>query len=1025
MKLLQETAVRRKKTDEIIEAVASRIRSLEEEQRELVEFQQLEKQRRCLEYELTDRDWKGAQEKIENLEAEKREIAEQLHKAQREASELRQRLDEASAEAARAQSEKQRLSVEHDEAERRRAQYLDDLSRARLDLDDEEKRSRDAAKSRDDLANEARRVQSECQEMKNSLNNLKPNLERESERRAGLQQRKQVSEAQRGQLFAKQGRGSQYTSVAQRNKALREEIASRSTRRDRAVKELDEARNAVNQAQTAIEKAQGDATTNRNEAIRLEQELNDKIAQELRLVTERLDGWTEKRRSLLQEREKRTRERDEAERQVVLFTGKIENSMPRPQRNALSEVRNWVVKNDLEKDVYGTLLENIDVPADYCIAAESTAGSALFNLLVKDDQIAGQIVSLVRKGSLGSIVCTPLNQLETKPRQYPKIKGVKPLVEVVSCAQWAYPAVQQVFGRTVVCATLELCDEVSRKHGLDAITLDGDKVSSRGTLTGGYQDPSRFVRLSLNQKMRAAKGKVDAIRPRLAGIEQEAQAAYNQLDELHSRRRELVNLRGSRRTALATAAEACEEAEGRATRQEDVRRQNQERCDELQSHIAQYEAAIEAMETEMQSKTLGGLSSEEEAQFQQLGEELRDLEKSLAGVNEQCHALEREIKGQELHLKDFLRKRLLEIEAELRRDLPGDHEERLQERKKAVDRLQRVQKESETALKELLKQLNTADATLAKSKVDMEKLQVEDQKFQNTLNQFTGSLDDIALKVNSLVKKKGESDEKLRSLTVVSTDMAKYKEMTPQQLMKQLGATNKALGKFEHVNKKAIDQYTTFMDQLQELQQKKTIIDQSREAVERFIRSVDAQKDETLKQTLERVDKYFREIFADLVSGGVGKLRLLNASDQAIESEETPTRPGEEDRTRGVRIEVSFTGQSTSFLTMPQLSGGQKTVVAISLIFAIQRLEPAPFYLFDEIDAALDAQYRTAVARLIARDARNAQMVLTTFRPEIIETADRFYRVYQKNRASRIECVARAEAKKVIEEQTRRGQVEA
>merc|ERR1711988_1117799 len=96
------------------------------------------------------------------------------------------------------------------------------------------------------------------------------------------------------------------------------------------------------------------------------------------------------------------------------------------------------------------------------------------------------------------------------------------------------------------------------------------------------------------------------------------------------------------------------------------------------------------------------------------------------------------------------------------------------------------------------------------------------------------------------------------------------------------------------------------------------------------------------------------------------------------------------DNTKGVRIEISFTGQSTSMLTMSQLSGGQKTVVALALIFAIQRLEPAPFYLFDEIDAALDTQYRTAVARLIQRDAAHAQMICTTFRPEIIETADRF-----------------------------------
>jgi len=719
----------------------------------------------------------------------------------------------------------------------------------------------------------------------------------------------------------------------------------------------------------------------------------------------------------MQEREKKSREKDDAERQAAQLQARIESTMPRPQRNALNEVRNWVEKQGLQADVYGTLLENIQVPAAYCLAAESTAGSSIFNLLVKDDNIAGQIVSLVRKGSLGSIVCTPLNQLEQRSRQYPQISGVKPLVDVIRCPEWAFPAVQQVFGRTVVCASLELCDEVSRKHGLDAITLEGDKVSSRGTLTGGYQDPSRFVRISYSEKMKQAKDKVSAVQPAIADIEAQAQEAYNQLDELHSQRRTLQDERGKKRSALVVAAEAAEEAEGQVSRQEEAMRRCSERCTELQSHIAQYEAAINAMEAEMQTKSLGDLTAAEEAQLDELGEELRSLEQLLSAATEQAHKLDREIKGKEQHLHGFLKKRLHEIEAELRRDLQADQEERLLERRKAVERLERSHADTEKAMKEILDQIESVEKEVSTSKAEVDRLQTEDQQFQTTLGQFTAQLDEIALKANTVVRKKSEADEKLRSLTVVSADMAKYKEMNAQQLMKTLGQTNKDLSKYEHVNKKAIDQFTTFTDQLTELQEKRDVIDESRESVEQFIKTVDAQKDETLRQTLARVDEHFRDVFSELVHGGQGKLRMLNANDEFVD-EDTQAADGQ-DSTRGVRIEVSFTGQSTSFLTMAQLSGGQKTVVALCLVFAIQRLEPAPFYLFDEIDAALDAQYRTAVAKLIARDAKNAQMVLTTFRPEIIETADRFYRVYQKNRVSRVECVPRAEAKRVIEEQTR------
>merc|ERR1719353_650973 len=120
----------------------------------------------------------------------------------------------------------------------------------------------------------------------------------------------------------------------------------------------------------------------------------------------------------------------------------------------------------------------------------------------------------------------------------------------------------------------------------------------------------------------------------------------------------------------------------------------------------------------------------------------------------------------------------------------------------------------------------------------------------------------------------------------------------------------------------------------------------------------------------------------------------------------------------GVKIEVSFSGQAQSFLSMSQLSGGQKTVVALAMIFAIQRLEPAPFYLFDEVDAALDTQYRTAVARLIQKDSQQgAQMIITTFRPEIIDIADSCYRVSMRNRVSAIDSVERAKAKEVVEQQ--------
>lgn len=118
----------------------------------------------------------------------------------------------------------------------------------------------------------------------------------------------------------------------------------------------------------------------------------------------------------------------------------------------------------------------------------------------------------------------------------------------------------------------------------------------------------------------------------------------------------------------------------------------------------------------------------------------------------------------------------------------------------------------------------------------------------------------------------------------------------------------------------------------------------------------------------------------------------------------------------GVKVKVSFTGQGET-QSMKQLSGGQKTVVALTLIFAIQRCDPAPFYLFDEIDAALDPQYRTAVGNMIRRlaDMANTQFITTTFRPELVKVADKLYGVTHKNRVSRVNVVSKEDALDFIE----------
>ena len=167
---------------------------------------------------------------------------------------------------------------------------------------------------------------------------------------------------------------------------------------------------------------------------------------------------------------------------------------------------------------------------------------------------------------------------------------------------------------------------------------------------------------------------------------------------------------------------------------------------------------------------------------------------------------------------------------------------------------------------------------------------------------------------------------------------------------------------------------------------------------------------------------HFSEVFSELVPAGEGKLIMRTTGDEATGGEElegtdssASSGPGSESGSRGravslsvfhgVQVRVTFSATGQQF-DMQQLSGGQKALVALALIFAIQRCDPAPFYLFDEIDQALDANYRAGVARLIQKQVDSvdapAQFITTTFRPELVEVASKCYGIALISKVSNI-----------------------
>lgn len=248
------------------------------------------------------------------------------------------------------------------------------------------------------------------------------------------------------------------------------------------------------------------------------------------------------------------------------------------------------------------------------------------------------------------------------------------------------------------------------------------------------------------------------------------------------------------------------------------------------------------------------------------------------------------------------------------------------------------------------------------------------------------------------------------------------------------------LKKYRHVNKKAFEQYNSFTNQQEQLLSRRKELDESQESIEELVAHLDRVKDESIERTFKQISKEFATIFERLVPAGHGRLVIQRRDDrrggaaaQADEEEEeeaADANGGSGDasqRTRrsvesytGVGISVSFNSKDMDEQQkVQQLSGGQKSLCALCLVFAIQQTDPSPMVVFDEVDANLDAQYRTAVAGLLSSISQDAgtQFICTTFRPEIVQVADKCYGVTFTNKTSSIGCVTTEEALSFVEGQ--------
>jgi structural maintenance of chromosome 3 (chondroitin sulfate proteoglycan 6) len=480
----------------------------------------------------------------------------------------------------------------------------------------------------------------------------------------------------------------------------------------------------------------------------------------------------------------------------------------------------------------------------------------------------------------------------------------------------------------------------------------------------------------------------------------------------------------------------------------------------LEKEMSGIKSKIDSFTAEKKQPMKDHLDPEERDLLLTLNTKERELQQELETTEQEVITMTVRTEALKHDLADNLTKRKVELEQKLSEAQIGltdvestDFADLSLEKENAV----LISKNLQTIIDDIEAQVLTKRSEKERLTTQIEEKKTEEVVIIRSIEEATKMHDKLMNKRTMMMDTIRNKSRAIRDLgTLPRAEAEVVKNYGEKQLMERLSEVQESLKKFPGVNRKALDQYVLFNEQRETLNERKGELTEESKSIQKLVDNLDIQKEEAILRTFKGVSHHFSQVFSELVATGKGQLIMRTSDDEDAEGEDLAERYEEEEEEgggdsdedeegtskkrgskskkgkskskalikskgsmpsistfRGVQVRVSFSGDGPVF-EMKQLSGGQKALVALALIFAIQRCDPAPFYLFDEIDQALDASYRAQVARLIHKQAHDpnnpAQFITTTFRPEMVDVADKHYGIALVNKASNIYPLNKSDA---------------
>ncbi|GKY91390.1 hypothetical protein MPSEU_000111300 [Mayamaea pseudoterrestris] len=1045
------------KIEDILSDINERLEELQSEKEELTNYQQLDRQRRAIEYTLYDKELRKARHSLDSIEhdrAEHVQVISEYHQAAKETHDSIQEV-ESVIKAKTNVLRRNKMQLEGLKQDANDAVTL--VTRLQLDVNETNMTLENLKEQSQANQKELMRVEKEISEAKTKLEEVvDPAYEQAVKDLQELTDRRDQSKSQIDALYAKQGRGKQFSTKEERDAFLQESIqelrTTKQAKEDQLGKQQDalsNLRRTIQKEAQEIDKLNRDVTDKENALQGLLKSIDQKKKERLEVVDRRKQD--QRRTEELREQVREAREN------FHRASSNFRKVMPRATADGLEALKSIVEKERLTGDQYfGMLMDNFTLQNEtYQDCVDVAAQNSLFHVIVDTDDTAALLMKRLEDGKLGRVTFLPLNQLMVESVQYPESSDVRPLISLcLNYDKKVEKAMKHVFNKKLLARSAEVAAEWSARAKMDAITLEGDLCSRKGAMTGGYVDASKSrlraysAKKATQDTLRTLDREYETLKRQTQQADHDATKVMSELQRLESKHAELSNMALEKETSKERLTSRLDNQKNQCGKLE------KESIPFLEKEVASVEAEILRLEEEIGSDLVESLTDAERKLINDLKKVQAELVPEIDAQTEKVAmaSVERQKLSSLLHDNLLKRRRELTEASNIEQGgnrrmsrgalssaaLQQEHEGYLKEQEREFDQAIGIKDDVTARVEKAQEEMQVLQDGLVKAKNELEQLKSGDMKNRSNLEEANEKAEKLLSKRSIYMSKRDTYMRKIAELGSLPppTELVKYSSKSINELMKSLESVNKTLKKYSHVNKKAFDQYVNFNEQRDQLLSRKDELDKEAKKVNELMESLDLQKDEAINRTFRGASMHFKEVFGELVPQGAGELIMRTAIDEGLAGDDddgeitdsegsidvpTPKKSkGTIDSKnpdvslyRGIGINVRFSSIGENYI-MSQLSGGQKALVAMALIFAIQRCDPAPFYLFDELDQALDSTYRSAVARMIKKQSSDkenpTQFIVSTFRPELVETAAKCYGISLQSKVSSVHVMPKKDA---------------